>query len=131
LREVGYSPYRVDFDPHDQPIDNKIIAEIRRSRIVLAECTGIRPSVYFEAGLAMGLGTELIWTCFDPNVVPKDETTFGAPKHEDGGYWFERLAFDTRQYPFLRWATLAQLKQAIADRVRARGLNRAPLPEKR
>jgi hypothetical protein len=128
LREVGYSPYRVDFDSHNEPIDDKIIAEIRRSRIVLAECTGIRPSVYFEAGFAMGLGAELIWTCFDESVVPDGQTPFAAPRSLDGGSWFERLAFDTRQYPFLQWATLTQLKEKIVDRVRARGLDRGALP---
>jgi hypothetical protein len=125
LRDVGYDPYRVDLDPHADRIDDKIVAEIRRSRILVAECTGARNAVYFETGFAYGLGLEVIWTCHDPRVLEKDHTLFATPPPPEGGKpWFEQLSFDTRQYTCLPWASLAQLKEAIINRVRARGLDR-------
>ena len=63
LGDVGYDPYKVNDDSSPDMIDNRIIAEIRRSHLLVADCTGSRPSVYFEAGLAMGLGIDVIWCC--------------------------------------------------------------------
>jgi hypothetical protein len=70
LVECGYvPPFRVDDAEHEeiwktsaedgrrqQKIDDRILGEIRRSRFLVADFTGQRPSVYFEAGFAEGLG---------------------------------------------------------------------------
>ena len=63
IGDAGYSPHRVDLREHNGKIDDEIIAQIRRSRFVLADFTGHRGGVYFEAGFAKGLGLEVIWTC--------------------------------------------------------------------
>lgn len=60
---AGYKPHRVDQREHNNKIDDEIIAEIRRSRFVLADFTGHRGGVYFEAGFSKGLGMEVFWTC--------------------------------------------------------------------
>jgi hypothetical protein len=39
------------------------MAEIRRSRFVVADYTGQRNGVYFEAGFGLGLGLVVIPTC--------------------------------------------------------------------
>lgn len=121
FEEVGYRAYRVDFDPHNEFINNKIIAEVRQSRILLAECTGARTSVYFEAGFALGLGLEVIWCCHDSRACEKSQVPFPVPPTGDGKEWFEKLSFDTSQYSFIKWATLPELKVKIVDRVLARG----------
>lgn len=41
---------------HSNKIDDEIIGEIRRSAFIVADFTGHRGGVYFEAGFAMGLG---------------------------------------------------------------------------
>ena len=89
-REIRYEPFVVDEDddPDVRKICDKIEAEIRRSRLVVADFThspktGARGSVYFEAGLARGLDIPVIWTC-----------------HEDQ---IDVLHFDTRQYPHIPW----------------------------
>ena len=63
----GYKPFRIDRKPHNNNIVNEIIAEIRRSRFLIADFThdesGIRGGVYYEAGFAHGLGLPVIFTC--------------------------------------------------------------------
>jgi hypothetical protein len=87
LTGCGYAPpFRVDDPKHDENandpgfknrIDDRIIAEIRLARFVIADVTGARPSVYYEAGFADGLGTPVIWTCSSARMAD--------------------MAFDTRQ----------------------------------
>ena len=59
IEEAGYSPLRIDQKPDINKIDDEIIAEIRRSRFMVADFThgdeGARGGVYFEAGFAYGL----------------------------------------------------------------------------
>ena len=63
LKTAGFSPVRIDLVEHNDRIDDKIIAEIRRSALMVADFTGVRGGVYFEAGFAMGLNMPVIWTC--------------------------------------------------------------------
>ncbi|MBA7557631.1 hypothetical protein ES705_50395 [subsurface metagenome] len=63
FRDFGLKPMRIDFVEHSDRTDERIITEIRRSRIVLVDFTGNRGGVYFEAGFALGCGIPLIWTC--------------------------------------------------------------------
>jgi len=63
---------------HNEKIDDLIVAEIRKSGLVVADFTGDRGGVYFEAGYARGLGLPVIWPC------RKD--------------WLEKLHFDTEHY---------------------------------
>jgi nucleoside 2-deoxyribosyltransferase/transcription elongation factor Elf1 len=85
--------------PHDTTINDEIIAKIKSSRLVIADFTGQRNSVYFEAGYAMGMGLPVIWTC------KKDEAN--------------DLAFDTRQYPHILWENAEDLKMQLVNRIRA------------
>jgi nucleoside 2-deoxyribosyltransferase/DNA-directed RNA polymerase subunit RPC12/RpoP len=63
IREAGYDPKRIDRIEHNDIIDDRMIAEIRRSGLVVADYTDNRRGVYFEAGFAMGLGIPVISTC--------------------------------------------------------------------
>lgn len=60
---AGYAPHRVDKREHAEKIDDEIILQIRRSRFVVADATGHRGGVYYEAGFAHGLGLPVFWTC--------------------------------------------------------------------
>lgn len=99
LKETGYNPIRVDLTEHNEKICDRIIAEIRKSGLVIADFTGQRGGVYFEAGFAMGLGTPVIWTCRDTDV--------------------EKLHFDTRQYNHIVWSNPADLKEKLINRIEA------------
>ena len=103
IEDAGYKPVRIDEQDHNDKIDDRIIAEIRRSRFVVADFTqgkdGARGGVYYEAGFAHGLGIEVIFTC------RKD-----VLKH---------VHFDTRQYNHIVWETPVELRQKLAARISA------------
>ena len=105
IENAGYKALRVDLEHYSEKIDDKIIAEIRRSRFLVADMThgndGARGSVYFEAGFALGLGIHVIYTCRDD--------------------MFASLHFDTRQYPHIGWkvSEFAELQAKLEDRIRA------------
>jgi hypothetical protein len=90
---------RVDRIQHNEKIDDRIVAEIRRSGLLVADFTGQRPGVYFEAGLATGLGIPVIWTC--------------------RADYLDSVHFDTRQYNHLVWRTPAELSEALSIRIAA------------
>ncbi len=62
LRALKIDCERVDRVTHNQYIDRKIFELIRATDFCLADLTYARPSVYFEAGLAEGLGKPVIYT---------------------------------------------------------------------
>ncbi len=102
--DAGYSPIRIDRKLDVRKIDDEIVAEIRRSLFLVADCTHgetkSRGSVYWEAGFAYGLGKEVIYSC--RKDMAKD------------------LPFDTRQYPYILWDTPADLRSRLKERISAR-----------
>lgn len=92
---AGYTAFRIDKKEHANRIDDEIVGEIRRSRFIVADFTcpkheidgrdilEHRGGVYYEAGLAHGLGLPVIWTC--KSELIKD------------------IHFDTRQYNHILW----------------------------
>jgi len=101
INNSGFKPLRIDRKEHNNKIDDEIVASIRRSKFLVADFTGHRGGVYFETGLAMGLGLPVIWLC------RKDE--------------LEKTHFDTRQYNFIIWESdkLADLSKALQNRIEA------------
>jgi hypothetical protein len=63
IRKAGYKPVVIRLKEHANIIIEEIIAEIHNSTFVVADFTGHRGGVYFEAGIAMGLHIPVIWTC--------------------------------------------------------------------
>lgn len=63
ITDTGFEPFISVGKEHNDDICDYIVAGIKNSRFVIADFTGQRPSVYFEAGLALGLGIPVIWTC--------------------------------------------------------------------
>jgi hypothetical protein len=120
VEEAGYNPMRIDRKLDVEKIDDAILAEIRRSRFLIADFThgddGARGGVYFEAGFAMGLGIPVFFTCRSDMVT--------------------KLHFDTRQYAHIVWSTPERLRFDLRDRILARighgpsGERMAPLVER-
>ena len=104
IEEAGFTPLRIDHKLDVEKIDDAIIAEIRRSRFLVADFThgekGVRGGVYFEAGFAMGLDIPVFFTCHSDIV--------------------EELHFDTRQYAHIVWSEPEDLRFALRDRILAR-----------
>lgn len=61
--ETGYKPIRVDELEFNDDITDHIITEIQESYFVIADLTGFRGGVYYEAGYARGLGKEVLLCC--------------------------------------------------------------------
>ncbi len=109
---AGYKPVRVDLEKFDGLIDDKIAADIRHSKFVIADLThgidGHRGSVYYEAGFARGLSKYVIQT------VRKDHLD---PKTLDFG-----IAFDLNHYPVITWSSecLDEFRDDLLNRIRSR-----------
>ena len=104
IEATGFSAKVINRDPTVEKIDDAIIAEIRRSKFIVADFThgddGARGGVYFEAGFAMGLGIPVIFTC--------------------RGDMITKVHFDTRQYNHIVWNDLDELRRRSEERIRAR-----------
>jgi nucleoside 2-deoxyribosyltransferase len=103
IEKSGYQALRIDKKEHNNKIDDEIIAEIRRSRFVVADFTSEpekpRGGVYYEAGFAAGLGIPVIWTCHASLE--------------------KQIHFDTRQYSHIFWQTPAELFERLKNRIGA------------
>jgi nucleoside 2-deoxyribosyltransferase len=97
-----YTAFRVDLAEYNERIDDHIVAELRRSGLVVADFTGNRGGVYFEAGFGLGLGVPVIFTCRSDCI--------------------DAVHFDTRQYNHIVWDTPEQLRKRLNDRIAATAL---------
>ncbi len=106
IAAAGYTPLRIDQKPDlIGKIDDEIIAEIRRSRFVVADFThgdgGVRGNVYYEAGFARGLGLPVIFTCRKDMI--------------------DKAHFDIRQFYHILWEpeNPEDLRKQLTDRILA------------
>ena len=88
ILKAGYRPVRIDREANlIDKIDDAIVAEIRRSRFLVADFThgdkGARGGVYYEAGFAHGLGIPVIFMCREDRI--------------------DEAHFDTRQFSHILW----------------------------
>lgn len=98
--DTQYKPVYSNPDSTLDPLDDRIIADIRMSRFVIADVTYARPSVYYEAGFAYGLDKPVIWTCREDR------------KDDD-------MHFDTRQYPHIIWTEPKDLRERLKSKILA------------
>jgi nucleoside 2-deoxyribosyltransferase len=99
IKDTGYLAIRIDPQEHAESVIDRIFAEIKESRFVVADYTGHRGGVYFEAGFARGLGLNVIWTCKDDH--------------------FKDIHFDVRGFNVIVWKTTAELRERLNARIRA------------
>jgi hypothetical protein len=99
LDATGFKALRVDKKEFNHKIDDEIIASIRRSGLVIADVTGHRQGVYYEAGYAQGLGIPVIWTCWDK--------------------FLGKAHFDIRQFNHINWKDPEDLKERLINRIEA------------
>ncbi len=64
---------------------------------MVADFTGQRNGVYFEAGFAYGLGRKVIWMCHEADK--------------------DTLHFDTRQFNHIMYTDLEQARRQLTDRI--------------
>jgi len=99
ILNAGYSSVRMDRTEHVNSIDDEMIVQIKASKFVVADFTGHRGNVYFEAGYAMGLNIPVIWSCRKDHV--------------------NDLLFDIRQFNYIRWETPEELAERLRLRIEA------------
>ena len=101
IEDAGYSSSRIDRQEFIGKIDDEIIAEIRRSRFLIADAThgydGVRGGVYYEAGFAHGLGLPVIFTCRTDMI--------------------DKVHFDTRQFNHIVWEDTDDLRLQLRNRI--------------
>lgn len=99
VQASGLTLVRVDKLEHNGVVTDLIHAQIRRAQVVVADVTLQRQGVYFEAGLALGLGRTVIWTCREDEI--------------------NHVHFDTRQYSHVVWKDSADFRVKLETRIRA------------
>ncbi len=101
IKEAGFKPILIDeihFDS-DVTINDALIAEIKKSRFLVADFTQHKHGVYFEAGFALGLKRPVIYLC----------------REED----FLNTHFDTNHYPHIIYTNEDELQQKLRIKIEA------------
>lgn len=101
VEEAGYIAVRIDIKEFNNKICDELIAEIKRSKFLIADFSGLRSGVFFEAGFAKGLGREVIFTVREEDVEKLKEH------------------FDTRQYNHIVYDSSEDLRKKLYNRIGA------------
>ena len=99
VEDAGYESIRIDLKDFNEKICDEIIAEIRRSKFLIADFSKMRSGVFFEAGFAKGLGIEVIF------IVRKEDVEK------------LKLHFDTRQYNHIVYDSQEDLHKKLYNRI--------------
>lgn len=97
IKNCGYEPIRIDEVHHHEKIDDKILRSIQEADFVVADLTGHRGGVYFEAGFAIALNKPVIWSCRTD--------------------CFDNAHFDVNHYHIIKWDTELDLKVKLEDKL--------------
>lgn len=86
-----------------------MIAQIRKSRFMIAGLTGYRGGVYFEAGFVYGMGISVIYTCHEKWL------------ESDENLDIEGVHFDLNYRNIILWNedNLEDFKKKLTDRINA------------
>lgn len=102
--ETGYNKMIIDEKQHNNQIVPEILYEIQNSDFVVADLTGNRNGVYYEAGYALGLGK--------PVILLTDST-----KIKEGNDNVPH--FDVAQVNQIRYENIEDLKKQLFNRITA------------
>ncbi len=97
VKDAGFLCIRSNEEEHTDFVMDRVLGAIRRAPFVVADFTGNRNGVYFEAGFARALGRKVIHTC----------------KSVD----FKGAHFDIRQLNTIVWKEHDELRQRIFHRI--------------
>lgn len=99
IKNSGYLPSIIDIKEHNNQIVPEIFYEIKSSQFVVADLTGQRGGVYYEAGYAEALNKPVILCC----------------KKSD----FDNMHFDVRQKNCIVWENEEDLYNRLKKRIEA------------
>lgn len=101
INACGYQPILIDEVHYDSDItiNDAIIRNIKECKFLIADFSGQRHGVYFEAGYALGKGRQVIYLCNE---------------HD-----FSDTHFDTNHYPHIVYKNLSDLKTKLENKIQA------------
>jgi hypothetical protein len=99
IEDCGFQPICMKEVATNEGITDRILAELRRAQFVVADFTGQRRGVYFEAGFARALGRPVIGTCRVSAV--------------------SKLHFDIKHLGHVLWETPADLREKLTQSIQA------------
>jgi nucleoside 2-deoxyribosyltransferase len=110
VRACGLTPIRIDAIDYNDDIDDRIIDEIGKAGVLIADLTFARPSVYFEGGYAAGLGKPVIYTARRDHFRDKDDDPLGNL----------RVHFDLQMKNIIDWSSpdSGKFRQRLERRLR-------------
>ncbi|MDP8267603.1 MAG: hypothetical protein P9L97_02630 [Candidatus Tenebribacter davisii] len=97
ISACNFKPMRIDKKEHNNKIDDEILEEIEDCKFMIADFTGQRGGVYFEAGYAKALKKEVIFTC----------------KASES----KEVHFDTNHFNYIFWKDEEDLKVKLIKRI--------------
>lgn len=83
----------------DTTINDKIIVGIKKAKFTISDFTYHKNGVYFEAGMALGRGQKVIYTCKESEI--------------------DSAHFDVRNYQILVWKDAEDFKLKLIDKIEA------------
>jgi len=109
-KEFKFNSIQINNEEFDENIDNEIMNQIRQCRFMICDLTYARPSVYFEAGYALGRGVKIIYTCRDDHN--SDDPNFDASKF--------KVHFDIRNRKISWWSNdiIEEFKEELRNRIK-------------
>ena len=107
ILDAGFIPHRVGQGQTTDRIDDEAEAAIRASRLIIADFThdpgtGVRGSVYYEAGFARALNRPIIFTAEKGSDVHFNVDHFLRIEWEDPGDLRTKLTHRIRNLPELQ-----------------------------
>ena len=103
ISETGFEPIIMLDHEHNNQIVPEIKSQIRKCRFLVMDCTYPNLGAYYEAGMAVGYGKEVIITCRDDKFHSKEE----------------RPHFDVVQQSMVIWKDNDDLKEKLMTRIRS------------
>jgi len=122
--ENGYLAQKINDTHFNGDIMEKIHSQINKCRFVIADLTGYRGGVYYEAGYARGLGKEVIFTCkedwYNKLVLEEVDTYKNKKKVNSEKRFVEELRevhFDLSHMNTIMWVDELDLKKKLFERI--------------
>jgi len=97
VEEAGYTSVWMKDVLTNEDINYRMVVEIRKAQFLVADFTGLKAGVYFEAGFALGLGREVFWTTKADDLM--------------------EIHFDTNHYQHVVWTTYNDLKLKLSEKL--------------
>ncbi len=98
---TGFEAKRMDkiHMDNEQTINDGMIALMKKCKFCIADFTGQRGNVYFEAGYVLGSRKKVIYTCHEKDFVNRH--------------------FDTAHFPHIKYDSAASLKEQLIAKIEA------------